>query len=131
MKARLLLGTKDDKFVYIYKHSWDCDWYWSFGYLGNMNKLYHIKSLIDNTFYIDKLFTETKITQAQWWIIRDLFIQAYSLKKTAEVFRYGGHQSKLIGITDIIQDKELENLMNEKLEILLNKTWEYLEEILK
>lgn len=131
MKDKILLGRVDNQPVYIYKHSWDCNWYWGFGYLGNNNWHFHMESLIDDSFQVDKLFESTKITQGQWWVIRDLFIQAYSLKKVAETFRHGGYQTKLEGVTDIIQDKELEVLMNSKLEIVLNKTWEYLEEILR
>jgi hypothetical protein len=130
MKEKIYLGRMDNQPIYITKHSWVCDWYWSFGYLGNENIHFHIESLLENRLYVDKIFIETKLTQGQWWIIKDLFIQCYRLAKVAETFRHGGYQTKLKGVTDIIESEELENLMNHKLEILLDKTWEYLEEIL-
>ena len=38
-------STIANKYLYIDKHSWDCGWYWGFGYLGNKNCHYHVDGL--------------------------------------------------------------------------------------
>ena len=44
-KKNVFFGTRkcDNKTIYITKPSWECGWYWSFGYLGNSNEHYHLK----------------------------------------------------------------------------------------
>lgn len=87
----------------------------------------HIDSLISGEHDVKKIFDKsTKITQNQWWIIRDLFKQAYALKEAAEVYRHGGHQTSKPGITDCIKNLEMAALINEDLEIVLNKVWDFL-----
>lgn len=118
--------------IYLFKHSWDCGWYWSIGYLGNDNCHFHMKNLIkDSEDNVHKAFTKTSITQKQWYVICDLFTQAYALKKTAETYRHGGHISSLIGVTNCIQNKEMEIKINSDLSKLLDVTWNYLLEELK
>jgi hypothetical protein len=41
----------------------------------------------DLGFFLD----DPKYNKKQWWRIKDLFKQFYTLKKAAEVFRHGGH----------------------------------------
>ena len=118
------------------KHSWDCGWYWGFGYLGNKNCHWHTNSRIHQNrneydfkssdfTQIKTHFQTTWLTQNQWWILRDLFIQAYALKKAAECFVYGGYQTS--DAKDYrITDSELAKTINSKLEILLNNIWELL-----
>lgn len=143
--AKLFLGTvtknyhektKKDVFIsgekiYLTKHSWDCSWYWGFGYIGNHNLHTHFDScLLTEVYSVDDIFTESPITESEWWIIRDLFIQAYALRKCAEVYHYGGHQTTKKGVTDVIQNKELENKINSDLEIVLNTVWDFIEKAL-
>lgn len=127
---KIYLGKIDNDRIYLKKHSWDCGWYWGFGYLGNKNSHFHIESLLQRETNINAIFSKTKLTQDQWWIIRDLFIQAYALKKCAEVYQYGGHQTSETGITDIIQNKDKANAINKDLEIILNTVWDYITNIL-
>ena len=133
-QEKIYIGQINNENIYITKHSWDCGWYWGFGYLGNRNLHFHIESLICERDHdgkqpsteIKDIFTFPEFTQKQWWIIRDLFIQAYSLKKSAEVFLYGGHQTTKKGITDIIRNEELNKLLNENLKIVLDKVWQFM-----
>jgi len=113
--------------IYLEKHSWNCKWYWGFGYVGNRDLHTHFNSVfLGKETDVNKIFSKTKITQAEWWLLRDLFTQAYALKNCAEVYRYGGHQTTLKGTTDIIQDKKQETRLNKDLEIVLNKIWSLL-----
>lgn len=87
----------------------------------------HVDSLIGTEYNVDKVFNKgTSIIQDQWWIIRDLFKQAYALKEAAEVYQYGGHQTSKPGITDCIKNLEMAALINKDLEIILDKVWDFL-----
>ena len=113
--------------LYLSKHSWDCGWYWGFGYIGNSRCHMHIDSLINGEYDVKKVFDGgTKITQDQWWIIRDLFTQAYALKGAAEVYRHGSHQTTEPGITDCIKNLEMAARINKDLQIVLDKVWDFL-----
>lgn len=122
--------------VYLSKHSWDCEWYWGFGYLGNRNCHFHISSLIDTpadnshptNWYDPQLhFDTTWINQEQWWILRDLFIQAYAFKAASAAYRSGGHQTE-DAAPHRIKSKYMEDQINEDLETLLNTIWNLLHE---
>lgn len=52
---KLYLGKIDNKRIYLKKPSWDCNWYWGFGYLGNSRCHFHVNSLKDKiTYFTDK-----------------------------------------------------------------------------
>lgn len=153
-QEKIYIGRIDNESIYLSKHSWNCGWYWGFGYVGNNNLHFHISSLINEkddkgkypeyevnqVFQNSIAFNSPVFTQKQWWVIRDLFIQAYALKKSAEVFRYGGHQTTLTGVTDILKDttineiiteelfKEvlIEDFINQKLRLVLDTVWQYM-----
>lgn len=116
--------------IWLEKHSWNCDWYWGFGYIGNRNLHFHINSLIKEPAPCEasSLFSETKISDDTWWIARDLFIQAYALKNAAEVYQYGGSQRPKKGVTDIIENPETAKQLNADLEKVLDKAWELIKE---
>jgi len=128
MTDKIYLGnTTQYGRLYLSKHSWDCGWYWGFGYIGNNSCHMHIDSLIGAEYNIGNIFDKgTPITQDQWWIIRDLFTQAYTLQKAAEVYQYGGHQTTKPGITDCIKNLEMAALINKDLKIVLDKVWDFL-----
>lgn len=82
--------------VWLYDFSYDCDWYWGGGYLGNNNLHYHLES------YMKKGMSFHETLKADFkgldekldlWRFCDLFIQFYAYKKAAECFQYGGHQT--------------------------------------
>ena len=110
--------------IYIDKHSFDCGWYWGFGYIGNA----HCHTHFDRTFLKDsdvlmpsEMFIRPKHTDAQWWEILDLFKQAYALKSVAEVYKYGGHYTSDT-IHTITSDQKAE-MINNDLEKVLDKVW--------
>ena len=119
-------GLVMGEIIYLSKHSWNCDWYWGFGYIGNKDLHTHFNTtfLDEATTDINKIFSETKISQNTWWLLRDLFIQAYALKEAPGVYRNGGYQTTEKGITDIIQNKAMEERLNKDLRIVLDKIWE-------
>lgn len=131
MAKQMLLGKLRKEYqdyggetIYLEEHSWDCSWYWGFGYIGNHRLSTHFNlCFLNGETDINKIFQETPIRQEEWWLLRDLFIQAYALKDSAEVYHYGGHQVTKRGVTDIIQSKEMEDEINKDLKIVLDEIW--------
>lgn len=126
MKDRILLGTiVGCGLVYLEKHSWDCDWYWGFGYIGNKRCHFHIDSLINvpsDNVDVNTQFTDTWLNQDQWWILRDLFIQAYAIKEAAYAYRLGGHQTDNARSYRVSR-KGMESMLNSDLSTLLDTIW--------
>ena len=132
-KNKVWLGKLiDGEQCYLYKHTWDCDWYWGFGYVGNSKSHYHFDSFLKDTKYTpDDLSSECNFTENEWWVIRDMFVQVYALKKCAEVYRYGGHQTSKSGVTDTILSTDMCTRLNSDLEITLDKLWNYITTIIE
>ena len=129
MTDKILIGTTEDYGrIYLRKHSWNQGWFWGFGYLANKNCHYHMKSYLDGEHWeINKTFTTSPLTQENWYIILDLFKQAYALKEAAEIYQYGGHISqRLKNVTDIITNQGHADLLNHDLKVLLDTTWDYI-----
>jgi hypothetical protein len=113
--------------VLLSKHEWDCGWYWGFGYVGNRDLHCHFEDqFLKGETSVDRIFEETKISQATWWLLRDLFVQAYALKKCAAVYRHGGHQTSKAGVTDMIRDDAMCTRLNADLKTVLDKIWSLL-----
>ena len=131
-KLKTDAGTfADGENLWLEKHNWDCGWYWGFGYLGNKNCHFHFDSLLcikdgkgDVKYCASDLFESTNISDSDWWIIRDLFVQAYALRKAAEVYQYGGHQKTKAGTTDLIKNKERADQINADLAKVLDAVWD-------
>lgn len=121
-----LLGKINGEYVYLEKHKWDCGWYWGFGYIRSESCNFHIDSLITRETDINKIFESTKVSQEDWWILRDLFIQAYAIKKCTEVYRHGGNQTEKAKPFRVVRDDELIKRLNSDLEILLNNIWDFI-----
>lgn len=109
--------------VYLSKHSWDCGRYWGVGYIGNSKTYAHFDSLLKDTKTASELFSDTPISDSAWWTIRDLFAQAYALKRAAEVYRRGGGQCMRTGVTDCIVDAEMVERLNRDLATVLDTAW--------
>lgn len=107
--AKKCLGTVDGKRIFLTAPSWDCDWYWGFGYIGNNHSHYHIDGLKK----IETYNRETKSLNYEFvnlydglkrhfgdsfvvkndkdiWTLAELFATFYALKETAEVLGRGG-----------------------------------------
>lgn len=131
LPKKILIGEHDKKKIYLSAPSWDCDWYWGFGYLGNKNCHYHVDGLKK----IEKYNSEKssweykfvnlydgfrehfgfslKITDNNLWTICELFQTFYTLKETAKVLGKGGSHYTNNPCKDIIINKEEVNRINE------------------
>lgn len=132
--SRIYLGRMKDgagnwlngEAVYLTKHQWDCGWYWGFGYLGNSRCHAHFDTtFLRGVLLASEIFESTNISDADWWVIRDLFVQAYALRQAAEVYRYGGHQTTQKGLTDLIQDRDMATRLNKDLSKVLDAVWDF------
>jgi len=115
--------------LFLDKHSWDCDWYWGFGYIGNKNLHTHAEVFINELIWsdVEDVFKESIFkNNNDFWVFKDLLKQAYALKKTADVYKYGGNCFIKEGLTDIIKSKKKNEEINKDLEKVLNTLWKFL-----
>jgi hypothetical protein len=96
---KVLLGRVDSRPIYLHRPSFDCGWYWGFGYLGNKDCHYHLDGLNVNKNLYDALiehFGDTlKIDKDKLWSFCEIVKTIYSLKESAEVLGRGGsHYTK-------------------------------------
>ena len=118
--------------VWLEKESWDCGWYWGFGYLHTYtNERNPERSRdIDSHFHFDSAFLkgpenaydefkgyfeDTVLTDAEIWELVDLMKTAYTLKTMAELYHRGySHYTERAGI-EALKDPEKEKDINERL----------------
>lgn len=136
-KERVYIGsdTKTRRPVYLYKHSWDCDWYWGFGYIKGCGFTHtHFDSAFLSNFdypKVDETFIRCIFNEKEWWEFRDLFKQAYALRRCAEVYRHGGYltsTNRTLVLSKERNGEEKEAIVNADLEFILNKIWDMAKE---
>lgn len=105
-KRIYLLGKDETGENYWLEHeSWDCGWYWGFGYIetytnnNNPDKAKDIESHSHATEFMSEYFTswngskpiltETTFSEKEGWELSELFAQYYLLKDVAEYFMAG------------------------------------------
>lgn len=124
--------------------SWDCGWYWGFGYIEtytnnespersrDISEHTHFDSLFfsGNKCAFDtfkEFFISTPLSDDEIWTLCDYMMTFYTLKKTAELYRYGySYQTERAKI-NIIKNKAQENAINE---ILLPELFKHIIAIL-
>lgn len=112
-----VIGTHDGQTVYINPPSWDCDWYWGFGYLGNIDCHYHLDTLDNGKNMYDAIKNHFGNSfriknDSDIWLFCELMATAYHLKETAEVFGRGGSQYTTNPVSELIKDAELVDRIN-------------------
>jgi len=115
-ERQFLMGTVDNEKIYLSAPSWDCDWYWGFGYLGNDRRHYHFDSLMKDTNLwqgVKDHFKDLRIPDKQLWTFSELIVTAYTLRKTAEVLGRGGSHYTVNPCFAIIQNKNEAKRINE------------------
>ena len=114
---KVFFGFQDGERIYISKPTWDCDWYWSFGYLGNTNCHFHLDGIDIKTNMYDAIkenFTSlNKQIKKNIWLFCELSATAYTLIETAEVLGRGGSHYTGNPLKKIIKNKkEVERINN-------------------
>lgn len=144
-KTIFYLGKdKDGANRWLEAPSWDCGWYWGYGYIEtytnnespersrDINEHTHFDCLFLNgnkcAFDMFKeFFTSTPLNDDEIWTLCDYMMTFYTLRKTAELYRYGYSYQTEKAKLDIIKNKEQENTVNK---ILLPELFKHIEALL-
>jgi len=117
---RVFFGTRksDNIRIYLSKPSWDCNWYWGFGYLGNKDEHYHLSGYADarNINMYDALEQDYDLNpkiKEKLWDFCELVKTAYALKETAEVLGRGGSHYTKNACASVIKNPEEVTRINE------------------
>lgn len=129
---KILLGIdkKTNENIYITKPSWDCGWYWSFGYLGNKNCHYHLDGYQNsrNINMYDALLSDYELSEnikKNLWVFCELALSIYALKRSSELFGRGGMHMSTNPCKDIIKNEEFAtNINNIILPEVMQKFWD-------
>lgn len=116
--SKVFLGKVDNERIYLSPPSWNCGWYWRFGYLGNKNCHYHVDGLAKDCNLFDGLknhFGESFIVKndKDVWTLAELFKTFYALKQTAEVLGLGGSHYTTNPCSEIIKNTDEVKRINE------------------
>jgi len=99
---------KDGKLIYIAAPTWDCDWYWSFGYLRATGEHYHLSNY-GNINWKDALERDytlnVKLRGDNLWKFYELAKTAYGLKEVAEILGRGGSHVTVNPLAEVIKNK--------------------------
>ncbi len=98
------MGTVHGRGILLRRPSFDCDWYWGFGYLGNVNTHYHLNGLatmdwqnrdMQNKHLHDQLKLHfgdslTITDEKDLWQFCEIVKTIYTLREAADLFHIGG-----------------------------------------
>lgn len=134
-KTIYLLGEDvNGEYVWLEGPSWDCDWYWGFGYIERYTNTKHpecsrdisshthwkgqIADFEEKGKYIahpkeNPLFKQTTLTDKESWELADLMKSFYSLKEVAGIFHTGS--SHLTTPKIDLKHPDIENLINKEI----------------
>ena len=97
LPAKFYMGNRDGERIYLSRPSFDCNWYWGFGYLGNRNCHYHLNGVTEgkNINFRDAVlahFGDSFVIKDERdvWTFSEIVLTIYTLKDTAELFHLGG-----------------------------------------
>lgn len=135
----LLGADKEGTKYWLEGASFDCGWYWGFGYVetytNNNNpgasrdilSHQHFDTLFLKNYGFDDVLEATTMTEGEKWKLMELMKTYYNLKLTAEVFGRGGSHVSSNPLCDEIKDEELVKKINN---VLLPKVFEEVYKIL-
>lgn len=130
-KDIFLLGVKDGRRYWLEAPSWDCGWYWGFGYVETYTNNAHpersrdIESHqhFDGLFLNDchkcgrdkfaEFFDKTTLTENEIWELVDYMKTFYTLKETAELFKHGYSWQTERAKIDQLKSDEQADLVNQ------------------
>ena len=98
-KYFLGIRKEDKKRVYLIKESWDCNWYWGFGYIQTFfrNDIYdhqHFDNLFLKKDIFDSFknyFETTPLTNDEIWQLLGYMKEFYVAQQYAELLQYGNY----------------------------------------
>ena len=145
-KKIYLLGEDENGTKYwLEKASWDCGWYWGFGYVEtytNNASPSHSRDISSHQHFdglflkgpqcafdnFKKFFKKTPLSNDEIWLLVDYMMTFYKLKDMAEVFKHGNSwQTEKAKIEELVRPDQCD-LINKQ---LLPKLFEKIETLLK
>lgn len=121
-KGYLLGIDQDGNKVYLQKPSWDCDWYWGFGYVQSYRP--HTSSMEGHT-HFDSLFltkdlhnsylnyfTDLTLDKNEIWTLLELMKTFYTLREYSDTINRGGSHITSNPLKDLIKNDEQYNHIN-------------------
>lgn len=122
LPANLYIGNANGERIYLSRPSFDCDWYWGFGYIGNSRCHYHLDGIskYQNINFRDALlahFGDSFIIKDDKavWQFAEIVLTIYALKQAAELFHLGGSHMTTNPAGDTLKKKDWENEINNEL----------------
>jgi len=83
--------------------------------------------ILDNNFKYSEMFEDNYYNNKNWWVIRDLFKQAYYLDKATRVYIYGGFQTQdKPEIRNVVKSKKRYKRINYDVKIILDTVWDFI-----
>lgn len=145
-KEVYLLGKDEYGILYwLCEPSFDCNWYWGFGYISsytdNDNPKWardicthqHFQMFLDGihgNFYVDAwkyFFNESTLSDEEVWHLMELMKTAYALKEMAAIYHRGGSNISKPICKKLLINTDKEKEINE---ILLPKIFEEIKKLL-
>lgn len=114
---RVFLGTSiEGQRIYLAPPSWDCNWYWGWGYIGNSNLHYHLRSLFKDTNMRDGIKAHFKTfavnNDKDLWTFCELVRTFYHLRETSDVLTRGGSHYARNPCQELIKDTDYAKHIN-------------------
>lgn len=129
------MGEHDGEAERLSAPSWNCGWYWGFGYIGNRNLHHHIKGLTKyeniNLFDAIKKYYGDTLTikeDTDLWTFCELMETFYALKEAAGVLGRGGSHYTTNPVADVIKSETETRRINET---VMPAIFDALEDVLK
>lgn len=132
-KVYLLGADAEGTKYWLEAPSWDCDWYWAFGYVEtytnnnypnrsrDINSHQHFDSLFLNDSKVNafdafkEFFKETTLNEKEIWLLIDYMYSFYALKRTAGVLGMGySHMTEKAKLSEV-KNSEMAKEINEKI----------------
>lgn len=151
-KDKVFFGTRkdDNTGIYLDKPTFDCEWYWSFGSLGNKNCCYRLNSYQTKTIFIkddagkyhsftikrnlhmrDALLEDyalNPVIEANLWTFCELSLSIYTLKAAADLFHIGGSHTTTNPGKDNLKNNEIyKKLVSELIPAQCQLLWNLIE----
>lgn len=128
------IGVLDGRGILLRVPSFDCGWYWGFGYLGNRDCHFHLDRLdsmdskLANRNLYDQLiimFGDTlTIPKDKLWQFCEIVKTVYTLKKAAELFGRGGsHYTKNPDAETLTITEYSDRINNELIPMQIRSLW--------
>lgn len=141
MGKRLLGHDSDGVAYYLADASWDCGWYWGYGYIQTRDSHQHADGeyIADNAAGSGKIYnsdtniftgdflTDKTFSDKDGWILRELFATFYQLKKQAELVGRGGMHVTTNPLADMLKDEKEAERINK---VMLPRLFEEINKIL-